>query len=390
MTIQSTTGLNKQRLIGFDLFRGIAAYAVAVIHAYAVMIYSGFPADSWMAILTQLSRFAVPFFLAASFYLMTSKLYTSKSYFSVGSLFKSRFTRLLVPYLCWTAIYLSFRIIKSLSTPDGLTKLFQDSVRLIFLGGASIHLYFLPLLFSGSFLILVAEYLVKKHINIKVLVFLLVLSIMGYELLILSGNGFELGTHCVENPSSCSVAFQGLLKSVLPNGNRNQVLRLVLIEIAWLLQCLPYVFLGMLLNYPSVKKNVLRLDKKHIRILLIVLFFISILGLLNAFKLLYFPQSLYELGIAFSLLLLGISMSNDLGENRLIKNLGYCSFGIYFMHYLILIFCAILMAKLPTKITGLSPAITMLTLATLSFVISWIITSLLIGRKPISKLLFGT
>jgi surface polysaccharide O-acyltransferase-like enzyme len=390
MTPMPTRKLPKQRLIGIDLFRGVAAYAVAVIHANAVMTYSGFSTDNWMVILTQLSRFAVPFFLAASFYLMTAKIYNNENNFSFADNFKSRFTRLLVPYLCWSAIYIFLRSLQSLNTPDGPSKLFQDPVRLIFLGGSSFHLYFLPLLFIGSFLIIVAAFLAKKHIQIKQLFFLLAFSLVIYESLILSGNAFELGTYCFEGANSCSIAFQELTKIAFPNGNNNQLLRLLLVIISWLLQCLPYALIGMILNYPSVRKNLAQFNQNHVIIFMISLVIFSALGVLKAFQLLNFPQALYEVGAACSLLLCGITLSKSLNGSRIVENLGACAFGIYLMHHLLLLPYVKIGAKLPNEIIGRSPAMTMIVLASLSFVTSWIITSLLLKKKPISKLLFGT
>jgi surface polysaccharide O-acyltransferase-like enzyme len=65
MTHQSITA--KPRLVGIDLFRGVSAYAVILIHAGTLMLYFGFPTTSATAALRELSRFAVPFFLASSF-----------------------------------------------------------------------------------------------------------------------------------------------------------------------------------------------------------------------------------------------------------------------------------------------------------------------------------
>lgn len=386
MKTPPTRELRKQRLNGIDLFRGIAAYAVCLIHADAAIAFSSFSTDYWMTGLTQLSRFAVPFFLAASFYLMTSKLYTSDTHFSVGANFKSRFARLIVPYFCWSTIYLILRTLLSLNAPNELGKLFQDPVRLIFLGGASFHLYFLPLLFSGSFLLIAAEYLAKKYIRIITLVFLLFSSIIIYEMLIISGNAFELGQYCFANANSCSVAFQGFIKLVLP-GNNNQLLRVLLVEISWLLQCLPYVLIGMLLHHPFVKRNVLLFNTNFI-IFFIAALILSIFGILNKFQILYFPQALYEVGTAFFLLLCGIALSKNLEGNGLIENLGICTFGIYLMHHLVLTLIA--KVALPsTEIIKISPALLMITLAMLSFFTSWIITSLLLKKKLISSLLFG-
>ncbi|MBO3460919.1 acyltransferase [Aetokthonos hydrillicola Thurmond2011] len=390
MKIHSTRGVHKQRLIGIDLFRGIAAYAVCIIHADAVMTFSGFSVDDWMTGLTQMSRFAVPFFLAASFYLMTNKLYKIDSHFSFFANFKSRFIRLFIPYLCWSIIYMLLRLIEALGTHKGLANLFQDPVLVILLGGSAFHLYFLPLLFSGSFLLIFAQYLAKRNIKIISLISLFILSIIIYEIMIVSGNGFQLGTYCLEEKaSSCSVAFQGFIQSALPNFRNNQLVRLVFVEISWLVQCLPYVFMGMILNYPSIKEYILKINKRKTLIFLVTAILFSVFGVLNRFDILYFPVSLYEVGTSVFLLIYSILCSSNMGKYHFIENLGISSFGIYLMHYLTLKPYANIAAKLPTEFTILSPASTMLLLATLCFLTSWLITSLFLNNKLFSRLLFG-
>jgi len=384
----------KQRLVGIDLFRGVSAYAVILIHAGTLMLYLGLPTNSWTTALRAVSSFAVPFFLASSFYLMTSKLYTNNEKFSIGSNIKSRSVRLLLPYFYWSVIYLGLRLVKALATSEDLSKLFQDPVLLIFLGGASIHLYFLPLLFTGSFLIIVAEFLAKRRINLLVLLFLLLLSTIIYEWQIVSGNNFEFSTkfgiNCLERASSCSVAFQSFTKLIFPNGNKSQLIRLFLVELSWLIKCLPYILMAMLLNHPSIKKTLDKFDVKHALMFFITLILISIFWLLKTFGFLYFPESLYELGTAFSMLLCGICLSVNLKENCYLKNLGICSFGIYLMHYLVLTIYGVFVSKLPIEIVASSPILTILMLATLSFFTSWAITSVCVSKKPLSRVLFGT
>jgi peptidoglycan/LPS O-acetylase OafA/YrhL len=392
MTIQPTKKLHKQRLIGLDLCRGMAAYAVVVIHAYALMSYINLPTNNSMAMLTQISRFAVPFFLAVSFYFMTNKIYVSEKSFSIRANFNLRFTRLLIPYLSWSVIYLSLRLVKALSTPDGLKIVLQDPVGLVFLGSASVHLYFLPLLFSGSFLIVVADRLARRRINIKALFFLLIMSIIAYELMIRSGNHFHLGTNCLGNISACSSAFGTFIKSMLPNLSENQVLRLLMVEIAWIVQCLPYVFIGMIFNHPSIEKNILEFKSNHKMIFYAstsLFFCLSILGVLSVFKILYFPKALYEIGTGTTLFIFGIFISPNWQTHRLIEDVGKCSFGIYLMHYLVLLIYVPIMNRILSEVVAVSPTLIMLTLTTLSFITSWAITSILIGRKTISRLLFG-
>lgn len=384
---------SKQRLVGIDLFRGVSAYAVILIHTGTIMLYSGLPTNDWTTKLVEFSRFAVPFFLASSFYLMTTKLYTNKNQISTASSLKARFRRLLIPYFFWSLIYLSLRIVKALSSSDDLNKLFQDPVLLIFLGGASIHLYFMPLLFTGSFLIILAEFIAKKGINLKIIIFSFILSTIIYELQIISGNAFEFSTqfgiNCLEHANSCSVAFDSFTTSAFPNANNIQLIRLILVELSWLIICLPYVFIAMIINHPDLKNQIDKFNIKHGAFFLAVTLLLSILGLMNTSMQIYFPLSLYEIGIASSLLLAGISISAKLGNNSYIENLGICSFGIYLMHYLILNIYVVLVSKMPIKHIAISPVLIMLFLTTLSFLTSWVIASSLVRRKSLSKVLFG-
>ncbi|MBW4571446.1 MAG: acyltransferase [Tolypothrix carrinoi HA7290-LM1] len=392
MTTHMSESKVKKRLVGIDLFRGISAYAVALIHAGSLMLYSGIPTNNVTAALVEMSRFAVPFFLALSFYFMTKKLYTSNQQHSLISIFQSRSERLLVPYFYWSLIYLSIRLVKSLSASENLSKLFQDPVLLIFLGGASIHLYFLPLLFTGSFLIVFAEFLVKKRISLTMLFVLFIASIVIYELQIVSGNNFEFfakfGVNCLEVTNSCSVAFQQFTKLIFPSGNNNQILRIGLVVIAWLLKCLPYILLAMIINHPYMRKKVEKLDINQAVIFLIFMAGISALNLMNIEKIIYFPQSIYEIGTAFCLLLSGIALSTRFSNNRYIENLGICSFGIYLIHYIVLMIYVSLMGKIPDELLRISPITIMLTLTSITFVTSWLITSMSMRVKPISKLLF--
>ena len=89
----------KTRLTGVDLFRGIAVLAVIILHSDEGISTSP---QGWETIL-EFSGFAVPFFLAASFYLAFTKIYVNKGNFVL----KERLVRLLTPYLFWTIFFAS-------------------------------------------------------------------------------------------------------------------------------------------------------------------------------------------------------------------------------------------------------------------------------------------
>lgn len=215
-----------QRLLGIDLCRGIATYTVILVHSGDETW--GIPLGQWAAEFRSHFYFAVPFFLATSFYFMTYKPNNSTSL----NFWKSRFERILIPYVIWTVVYLVARLIVFSLTnkPDRLHELFQDPLSIIFFGGASYHLYFLPLLFSGTFLILFTDYLARR-VGIIALAYFFVLSITTYELVLLSGNSFQLGPN---------IAFETLLYSLAKNGAFYSLLRLFLVQLAWIIKCLPY------------------------------------------------------------------------------------------------------------------------------------------------------
>jgi peptidoglycan/LPS O-acetylase OafA/YrhL len=386
--------LGKPRLVGIDLFRGVAAYAVTLIHTSSLMLYAGLKSSNWTVAVEEMSRFAVPFFLALSFYLMTKNLYTSNYQLSLASIFKSRAERLLVPYFYWSLIYFSLKIVKTLLESRNIHTLFQDIVLLVFLGGASIHLYFLPLLFVGSFLILWSNILVKKRVQLKNILILLIISIFIYELQILSGNGFQFytkfGVNCLESINSCSIAFQSLSKLIFTQENINQILRLLLVIISWLIKCWPYMMIAMIMNHPNMVTRISISNKKWILFFIGISIFISLLRLVSLSKGYYFPESIYEIGTAFSLLLSGISLSSYLPNRQYIKNLGVCSFGIYLIHYLILTLYMIFIGKLSNYLLSLPPLIIMIFIATITFFTSWFMVFMLMKIKPISKILFQT
>jgi len=78
---------------------------------------------------------AVPFFLFTSLYLFQSK---------AASFDKIPFSRILIPYVSWSAIYLISRSIRHLT--DISTAKEYDWLAIVFLGGSAVQLYFLPLL----------------------------------------------------------------------------------------------------------------------------------------------------------------------------------------------------------------------------------------------------
>jgi surface polysaccharide O-acyltransferase-like enzyme len=385
--------MTKSRFLGIDLFRGLAAFAVVMIHAGGEIVYSEsgtLTPDLWVRIFTQACQFAVPFFLATSFYFVVGKLLKSPEQFSWKDFLRSRVTRLLVPYFLWSFIYLAFRAVKAIQTPDGLDQLLQDPIFLIFFGGSGIHLYFLPLLFTGSLLIPLlhrfASFRVPFGLSLKQLSvssFCLLTCLVVYEWMFASGNFFNLGANCLEYPLGCSVAFQSILKGQAQQGNA--LLRWLATELAWMIRCCIYIFASAVLVHPVVQTYIKNLNSKHFWIWFMVFSIATIGGELEWFKVIYFPITLYEMGVSYGLFFCGLALSQSLPQSHWIEKMGGASFGIYLIHYLILVICAQVMMKLlGSLIPSLPPVLFMIVLASICFILSWLLTELL-SKQPLLK-----
>lgn len=275
----------QQRLVGIDLFRGLAIYAVILLHIdEGVQVMP----PTWMRI-HDFALFAIPFFLATAFYLAINKLYLSQSSYPLGS----RLVRLLIPYGIWSAFYLIYKSAKYLiaSQSSMLMELFQDPLSLIFFGGAAFHLYFLPLLATGTLLIKLAEFLMRRRVSLKGLVLITALGLLIYEVILASGNGLKTPNY---------VVFEPLLVTVFPLTNSNPLLEWFLTELFWILKCLPYVMIAMLLNHPTVNQHCLKPSVRYSWQWLLTFF------LLNAFGAFILPQAIYEVARGYTALLAAI------------------------------------------------------------------------------------
>jgi peptidoglycan/LPS O-acetylase OafA/YrhL len=356
------------RFTGIDLFRGMAVFSVAILHAG-----NGSTASGLAGSLSHFSEFAVPFFLATSFFLASRKLCKFETFFSL----QSRLSRLLIPYLSWSLIYLVFNILKYVVSKrlGEIGDIFRDPVSIIFFGGSAYHLYFIPLLLIGTVLLKGAEWLLRRGVSLKVLLLLFVVSITVYQILLTSGNEFKLGPN---------VAFQELFGSNKFAFWINPILRVSMVAFAWILRCLPYIFVSLILQHPRFPKLLPKLD--FILVAFICTLFITVNGVGDQFL----PGSLYEIMRGYLALMSAIALSSILNENLLIHNLGLCSFGIYLMHLIFVETFKTLLGRIYPEFLTEVTALTLLTLSSLAFTVSWILTTVSVKRKgALYKILFG-
>jgi peptidoglycan/LPS O-acetylase OafA/YrhL len=367
--MQTATKTPKPRLLGIDFCRGLATYAVVLLHSGD---------DTWGAIdqftlrFRSLFEFPVPFFLAASFYFMLKKQSTN-----ISDLWQARFRRIVIPYLVWSGFYLiskAFLLFVS-NHPEKIRGLFNDPLGIIFFGTTSFHLYFLPLLISGIFLIGIAEYLNIRKFQANTLACFAACSIAIYTVLVASENSFNLGPN---------IAFAPLFKSIDFNGNKNPFLRLIFVEIAWFIRCSAYIFTALVLHRILSKLNQNKINYPIITGLLTFVFIFC-----NIFGKSLFPQAILEILLAYSLLLFGIFSSRYINDNHVMQNLGLCSFGIYLLHPFCIQILQMVFSKVAPELISQVSVISILVFSIPTFLMSWVIVLILLKNKTIAKYLFG-
>jgi peptidoglycan/LPS O-acetylase OafA/YrhL len=367
MKIQST-----QRLLGIDLFRGIAAYAVVFVHSGDEHL--GLPVSQAATSLKELFYFAVPFFLATAFYFLTSKAEIDTS----QRFWRSRVDRILIPYAIWTIVYLVFRAIfffKS-NQMERLWDLLRDPLAIVCFGSASYQLYFLPLLFAGTFSIAIAKYLQKIHANRLLISFLAISSIIIYAWLIQSGNTFRL------NPNT---AFYNLIQTAGVEIDSLPLLRFLLVQIAWILNCLPYLFIGILL-LPLC--NLINQSNTSYR--LMTVFLCTLVFLLSSAAIFIgIPGILKDIGQAYPLLLISIIISGYIKEGWLFHSIGACSFGIYLIHPFAMLIAKGFIAQTLPNLSKEVSVLSLLTISIMTFIISWMAIAFMKKNKWLAKYTLG-
>jgi peptidoglycan/LPS O-acetylase OafA/YrhL len=360
----------KPRYSGIDLCRGLAAYAVVQVHSGDQTW--GLPVEPSAVLFRSLFNFAVPFFLAASFFFLVRKPGEILS----RKFWQSRIDRILVPYAIWSLIYAICRVTFFKLNHQTAQKqlLLNDPFSIVFFGGASYHLYFLPLLFTGTALMLVVFLLQKFQVHLRDVIILTIISVLLYVALVASGNDFHIG------PES---GFDNLVAAIAPNANQNNIIRWLLVQLAWLVQCLPYVLLSVLLNRCLNPGDLLKSFNG-----LTTLIFGGLFILFNGLKSIMPENGSMPLLVAFSLLMTGISISKHVNASKFSNSLGACSFGIYLIHPLVTnLLKPIIHRIFPVTLTQIS-MFSILVFCISTFIVSWIAVSLLRRHRLFAKYLF--
>lgn len=357
-----------QRYGGIDLCRGIAAFAVIMVHSGDETW--GIPISDRAVDFRYWFYFAVPFFLATSFYFATRKLPLQLD----AVFWRRKLRRIIIPYLTWSTIYLALNSVVWLLTNevDLISELLADPLAIVLFGAACYHLYFMPLLFVGYLLLYAANHLVAlKHTRGWLAIGCLV-SIGIYSGLIASNNDFNLAGY---------TAFESLLSQLDVENWLYPLGRTVLVFLAWIIRCLPYFFGALLINQLTQQPEFMSwLHRRWAAASAFVVF-----ALTNTVGREFIADAVSEIIIAFSLLIFALSISSFLRTHILITNLGLCSFGIYLLHPMFKTIVELIVITLLPEMAQSVSVSSMLVYALLTFIISWLAIALLLKNKLLAQ-----
>jgi surface polysaccharide O-acyltransferase-like enzyme len=351
------------RFVGIDLCRGLAAFAVILVHSGDETW--GIPISDQAIHFRHLFYFAVPFFIAASFYLLTQKSTLNITL----SFWQKKFKRIVVPYFLWSMFYILLKSLMFLSTnnTNQIAELLSDPLGIIFFGAACYHLYFIPLLFVGLLWLYTAKFLMAKKNYRLILLLLAVLGIIARHLIFISDNAFDLEDY---------TAFDTILNFIPADNLIYPSARIILVYVSWIIRCSPYFFLALFINDIFRHGNNKWLyQKQTIAIEFCIFIFITIQG-----KYMISPV-VSNVILGYSLLFIGISISKYIQVNSIITNLGLSSFGIYLIHPFVKSVLELVLIQLVPHLTESVSITSMLIYSISTFLISWAIISLLLRNK---------
>lgn len=169
----SEAGTSTQREIAYDVFKGVAIFAVIAHHVlgFSTRRFADSGSLEWWTyqVLNRLTHFAVPSFLFLSALLLTRSLANG----GLRRFYSKRVMGSLYPYLLWSLIYCLVRAYVGNETTDvgGIpvpTPLSSPGgwVNVFIWGKASYHLYFLSILLQMTVLLPLFVWIVKRfHAN---------------------------------------------------------------------------------------------------------------------------------------------------------------------------------------------------------------------------------
>lgn len=169
----------KQRLKQITYLRAFAALSIVLIHATSGFVLQGTSGF----VLNQFARFGSPVFVMISGFILyhIEMIKPSSSY---AHFLKHRFSKIAIPYLAWTLIYMFYRIEELYKGTDSLTvSIFINKyIYNALTGFGYVHLYFVIIMLQLYILFPLLRKLVE--VSPKLLLFGSFLISMGFQILI--------------------------------------------------------------------------------------------------------------------------------------------------------------------------------------------------------------
>lgn len=347
------------RLRGVDLLRALAAYGVVSIHSLASL-----PAEAstvyWN---TMFLGFVVPYFLATAFYFDFGRLQRQGTL----SFLRSRFDRLLIPYLVWSALFVALRcgLYAATSRPDATADITGRPFEILFLGKAAAPLYFIPLLFMGELLavLLVAEFGDRLR-DWRLVSLLAALSLI---LACLDPLRYD---PALKDPALSSAA------------------KVSLTLFFYLVWCCPFVALALVFRLEPVGARIRSIPWPLAVLLAVSLLALDSLNVLHTIDGYWGPVG-REPFLAFGALTLGIAVSDLVPQSRWLDSLAACSFGIFLMHPFVIETLELVLAR-SGAFRGLrTDAPIVATFALLVFLLSWAFVAGTMRVPLLARFLYG-
>ncbi len=151
----NTNTKKASRIFELDFIRCVCTLCVILIHTSSTFIFaksslslSGVNAAFFI---NQISRFAVPLFI------LLSGISLSEKNVKPLSFFKSRFTKIILPYILWSFVYLASEgSLKMLSN-------LRSAANIFLLGSSAAHLWFVPVISQLYLLYFILKFFTRKN-----------------------------------------------------------------------------------------------------------------------------------------------------------------------------------------------------------------------------------
>jgi len=150
----------KQNIRELDFLRAIAAFLVIAIHVVSGRINTSKIAFAWDVAMIS----AVPIFIILSGYLLHYS-YKDKEQLGFLDFMKKRLSKIFIPYLIWTIIYMIYSLnwnYKEIFTLGFIGKLLENLI----LGKGFVHLYFMVIIIQLYFIYPLLKKLALKNIKL--------------------------------------------------------------------------------------------------------------------------------------------------------------------------------------------------------------------------------